>query len=99
MLVASAVLAILPMGFVLLCVIEFLVRKSKVLACVTELRAVHAAEIDRLTDAGLLAVELTEPRIDATPLLLTIEGTVGTQETPNDLSSMVGFGSRLADEE
>lgn len=75
MLVTSAILAVLPMGFALLGVIEFLTRKSKVCACVTELRAVHKAEIDLLTATGLLAAELTEPQIDAIRLLLTLERT------------------------
>jgi hypothetical protein len=59
------------MGLLLLTSVAVLVRRSRVDACVRELRATHDAELEELTRAGLLTVEMHEPRIDACLLLLT----------------------------
>jgi hypothetical protein len=72
MLLTSAVLAILPMGLFLLCMLALLTRRTSVAACARALRAAHAAELQRLTDIGLLEVELAEPQIDACRVLLRV---------------------------
>ena len=72
MLATSLLLAVLPMGLLLLVSVAMLTRRSRVDACAAELRATHEAELDRLTRAGLLTVEVSEPRIDACLSILTL---------------------------
>ena len=72
MLLTSVVLAALPMGIFLLFVIAYLTRQRNALACARALRTAHEAELQRLTDAGQLEVEISAPQINACRILLRV---------------------------
>lgn len=72
MLLTSAVLALLPMGLFLLCMLALFTRRKHAVACARALRAAHESELQRLTDTGQLEVEISEPQIDACRVLLRV---------------------------
>jgi hypothetical protein len=71
MLATTLLLAMLPMGLLLLAAVALLTRGGRVQRCVRALRARHEQELAELTRAGLLSVQVIEPRIDACISLLT----------------------------
>jgi hypothetical protein len=72
MLATTLLLAMLPMGLLLLAAVGVLTRGGRVRRCVRALRERHEHELAELTRAGLLSVEVSEPRIDACISLLTL---------------------------
>ncbi|MFV0337282.1 MAG: hypothetical protein ACK5LK_03445 [Chthoniobacterales bacterium] len=70
-LLTTALLALVPMGFFLLLTLALATRKSKVNACIHELRSTHEEELDRLTISHQLEVEFSEPLVDACRQLLS----------------------------
>jgi hypothetical protein len=72
MLATTWLLAMLPLGLLLLGAIALLTRGGRVARCVRALRERHEHELVELTRAGLLSVEVSEPRIDACISLLTL---------------------------
>ncbi len=72
MLVTSLMLALLPMGLLLLFSLSFLVRRGQCRKCVDEIRSGHELIVSNLTDAGLLAIRVDNPEIRACLQLLQL---------------------------
>lgn len=72
MLATSTLLALLPMGLLLLLVLAWLTRDGKVKKCVEDIKNDHSAEITKLKNTEELRVELHEPRLDACRQLLSL---------------------------
>lgn len=70
MLATSTLLALLPMGLLLLLFVAWITRKKFVDACVADLQVEHRKEIRDLENKKLLRAELSEIRIDACRRLL-----------------------------
>jgi len=70
MLATSTLLALLPMGLLLLCFVAWMTKDKRVATCVADLQAEHRKEIRQLENKKLLRAELSEIRIDACRRLL-----------------------------
>ena len=70
MLATSALLAFLPMAFLLLITFAVVARRKQVDRCIEALRSAHNKKIEELAVKKQLRVELSEPRIDACRRLL-----------------------------
>jgi hypothetical protein len=78
MLATSTLLALLPMGLLLLLCVAWITRKKNVDACVTDLQAEHRKEILDLENKKLLRAEISEIRIDACRRLLDADAKHGS---------------------
>ncbi len=72
MLGTSLLLALLPMGFFMLASVSLLVRPRRVTACLEQIRGGHSETVADLVRAGLLTIEVEQPRIDACLFLLKL---------------------------
>ena len=70
MLATSAMLAFLPMAFLLLITLAVVTRRKDVRRCIEALRSAHDKKIEELAQKNQMRVELSEPRIDACRRLL-----------------------------
>lgn len=73
-LLTSTLLALVPMGLLLLFTVAWIARGSRVKACVEALRNEHRSAIAALSASGVVRAELSEPRLDACRRLLWIDG-------------------------
>lgn len=84
MLATSTLLALLPMGVLLLILVAWITRDKRVTTCVADLQAEHRKEIRDLEKKKSLRAELSEIRIDACRRLLDADA---KHDTPSRLEA------------